>query len=150
MRYKEGKTAIIIDHVGNAQRHGLPSMEQQWTLKSRKKKNKKGEAPITQCEECFAVFERSNKCPYCGWVKEVKGRNGRKLVDCKLEELTEEDFKQMQHDDYKELKTFEQMCKLQKAKKYKFGWTIRKCVERNIEVPRKYAYMAEKYFGVRI
>lgn len=36
MRYREGKTAIIIDHVDNVRRHGLPDTPRQWSLKSRK------------------------------------------------------------------------------------------------------------------
>ena len=32
MRYKEGKTAIILDHVGNYTRHGLPDDEREWKV----------------------------------------------------------------------------------------------------------------------
>src|SRR5699024_4863231 len=33
MRYKKSKTSIIIDHVDNVRRHGLPDAERKWSLK---------------------------------------------------------------------------------------------------------------------
>ena len=36
MRYKEGKIAVIIDHVGNVGRFGTPDMEREWTLDPKK------------------------------------------------------------------------------------------------------------------
>src|SRR5690625_2831773 len=36
MRYRPNKTSIIIDHVGNVNRHGLPDDDRQWSLKGRK------------------------------------------------------------------------------------------------------------------
>ena len=32
------KVAIIIDHVGNYIRHGLPDQDREWTLKARKRR----------------------------------------------------------------------------------------------------------------
>ena len=40
MRYKPNKRAIIIDHVGNYARFGLPDAERNWTLEGRKKEKK--------------------------------------------------------------------------------------------------------------
>lgn len=77
---REGKRAILIDHVGNHIRHGLPSDDREWTLegiaKHQKKTNKKDESPKT-CEECFATFYRrqiiEGCCPYCqAPLKEIK------------------------------------------------------------------------------
>ena len=34
------KRAVIIDHVGNVFRHGMPDEERDWTLESKKKKKK--------------------------------------------------------------------------------------------------------------
>ncbi|EAG4095035.1 DEAD/DEAH box helicase, partial [Listeria monocytogenes] len=54
MRYKHNKTAIIIDHVGNVKRFGLPDMERTWSLAPRKGSNAtKAEAPVKICKECF-------------------------------------------------------------------------------------------------
>ena len=43
MRYKEGKRAIIIDHVGNYARHGMPDDIREWTLEKKEKRNIKKE-----------------------------------------------------------------------------------------------------------
>ena len=37
MRYKPNKRAVIIDHVGNYARHGMPDDDREWTLEKRKK-----------------------------------------------------------------------------------------------------------------
>lgn len=68
---REGKTAILIDHVGNHIRHGLPNDDRDWSLDGVKKTKKASEkAPVT-CDECFATFYREKmedgKCPYCGF-----------------------------------------------------------------------------------
>lgn len=70
---REGKRAILIDHVGNHIRHGLPNDDRYWTLEgvdqTKSASKEKEEAPKT-CENCFATFYRDKivdgKCPYCG------------------------------------------------------------------------------------
>ena len=80
MRYQEGKTAVIIDHVLNRQRHGYPDDDRQWTLKDKPKRN--GSAPpegegngkIIRCPRCsekFILQRLPMQCPKCGeWVGE--------------------------------------------------------------------------------
>lgn len=67
LRPKEGGgCAIILDHVGNVNRHGMPDMDRVWTLDGCRTEA----ATVTQCEKCFAVQEsnytRAKKfeCPY--------------------------------------------------------------------------------------
>ena len=70
MRYKPGKTAIIIDHVGNVGRFGTPDMEREWTLEPKKGSNNtvQDENPVKQCLECFYTVERNTQvCPECGY-----------------------------------------------------------------------------------
>lgn len=71
MNPREGKTAIIIDHVGNVERFGLPTDDREWTLEGREKgKTSSSGATIksvTVCQTCFASFYRTGgTCPYCG------------------------------------------------------------------------------------
>lgn len=71
MNPREGKTAIIIDHVGNVERFGLPTADREWTLEGREKgKTSSSGATIksvTVCQTCFASFYRTGgTCPYCG------------------------------------------------------------------------------------
>lgn len=75
MRYREGKRAVILDHVGNYARFGMPDDDREWSLEGRKKKKSEkeisGEERLYQCQNCYAVFslfengERVKKCPQC-------------------------------------------------------------------------------------
>ncbi|ANK60051.1 DEAD/DEAH box helicase [Loigolactobacillus backii] len=72
MNPRKGKTAIIIDHVGNVERFGLPTAERQWSLTGSDKKTRQKQAGamikgVTVCENCFATFYRTgDTCPFCG------------------------------------------------------------------------------------
>ena len=62
---------LIIDHVSNVMRHGLPDKPRQWTLDRREKRVKSApdpeEIPLTVCRECTRPYERFHAaCPYCG------------------------------------------------------------------------------------
>src|SRR5690606_28870388 len=63
MRYKPGKTSIIIDHVGNVHRFGLPDAKREWSLEGFKKNSSRNEPQlkIRQCENCFAVYNAKEK-----------------------------------------------------------------------------------------
>lgn len=59
---------IVIDHVGNVNRHGLPSAKRRWTL-DRIAKRKKGKSLVRICSniECNAPYDRTlSACPWCG------------------------------------------------------------------------------------
>lgn len=95
LRILEGKAhGIIIDHVGNVKRHGLPDAPRNWTLWS-EQRGKKRDAedepiPVTACTKCFTAYERIYKaCPYCGHVDVPEG-GGRSVdkVDGDLIELS--------------------------------------------------------------
>ncbi len=64
----DGSGAVILDHVGNVHRHGLPDQERVWSLDAKKKK-KQEPNPVAQCEQCFHCF--ASGAP--GW---------RELADC--------------------------------------------------------------------
>lgn len=145
MRYKEGKTAIILDCCGNAARHGLPDDEREWTLETRKKQETT--VKIRECENCYAVYPPTmQKCPYCGHVatKEIQ-RKDKKQVTVDLVELKrQEDIKKT---DYLDLtaETWEDVVRIQKARGYKFPWCLHFAKQHGIAIPHKYLYMAKKY-----
>jgi superfamily II DNA or RNA helicase len=68
--------SIILDHVGNWERHGMPLDEREWSLEGRKRTNrgKKEQEQMLlnhQCERCGFVFSaRSIKCPECGYIND--------------------------------------------------------------------------------
>ena len=80
------KVAVIIDHVGNCFRHGLPNAPQEWTLDSKPKKKRIQEISIHQCPKCYQVWMTAQRtCPYCGYVppiaeREVKEEAGLDVV----------------------------------------------------------------------
>ena len=143
MRYKPGKTAIILDHVGNYTRHGLPDDEREWTLEQKKKK-KKNEVFVKTCPNCYSVIHSNAKqCENCGYIFETEERNDPKVVEgVMLQEISRRPY-----NDYRKCRTFEELELFRKAKKYKFYWMIYKAIELGIEVPNKYAYWKYKLLG---
>lgn len=82
--------ALIIDHVGNWERHGLPDSPRSWSLDGITRKSRQlGGEPCTTCLECFLVFERKllPTCPHCGSVREPTARRAPEQVDGDLFEL---------------------------------------------------------------
>lgn len=95
---KEGKKAVIIDYVGNFQRHGLPTSDREWSLdgaKKRKMINDNGSFSIRTCPQCFKVFKTADECPYCGYEYEVKGRELKQMEDVKLRVVKEQEVEEL-------------------------------------------------------
>lgn len=147
MRYMPGKTAIIIDHVGNCYLHGLPDDNREWTLEPKKKQENM--VKIRECPQCYAVYPPTQqKCPYCGYaaVKEIQ-RKDKEVVEIDLVELKrQEDIKKTKLVDA-DLKTWSEVIEFQKLHGYKFAWCIRYAAAKAIPIPSKYSYM-RKVIGV--
>lgn len=144
MRYKPGKTAIILDHVGNYTRHGLPDDEREWTLQTKKKK-KKNKVFVKTCPNCYAVVRTTEtKCPICGFAFEKEERTSPKV----LEGVMLQEISRKPYSDYRKCKTFDELDLFRKAKKFKFYWTIHKAMELHIDIPNKYLWMAYKVGAV--
>lgn len=82
--------AVILDHVGNVDRHGLPCAPRDWSLegKKRKKGQKTDDIPIRVCKHCFAVNPASAKhCAECGTAMETVERKIREDKDGSLTEI---------------------------------------------------------------
>jgi len=96
LRIMDGKKwALIIDHVGNCIRHGLPDSPREWTLDRREKRSNINAPddviPVKACPQCTGVYERTFKaCPYCNYYAAPEARNGPKEVDGNLLELDAE------------------------------------------------------------
>ena len=76
MRPAPGKTrAVVLDHVGNCERHGLPESDRTWTLEGRKKQKSDRVPPMSRCPACFACFRPGPEvCPMCGAALPKKER----------------------------------------------------------------------------
>lgn len=73
LRPAPGKdAAIILDHVGNTARHGLPDADRMWTLEGRaarqaREQDGKLSDAVRQCLKCFAISPAAAaKCVDCG------------------------------------------------------------------------------------
>ena len=102
LRPLPGKTALIIDHVSNVIRHGLPDMEREWTLNRREKRaksqNDPNEIPLTVCKNCLKPYEKFRTvCPYCGFEKPLPEPQARsiEMVEGDLVLLTREMLERM-------------------------------------------------------
>ena len=104
LRILDGKErGIIIDHVGNVKRHGLPDAPRRWSLwseaRGRKKDDEEKPIPVTACTQCFTAYERIHKaCPYCGHIETPEGRGRPDQVDGDLVELSPEVLAAMRAD----------------------------------------------------
>ncbi len=88
----EKPVAIIIDHVNNVLRHGLPDARREWSLDRRERRSsKKSDAiPLRVCvnDLCLQPYERVHKsCPYCGHYPPPPSRRAPEFVDGDLLEL---------------------------------------------------------------
>ena len=100
LRLMEEKThAIIIDHVGNVVRHGLPDAPRTWSLGRREKRSSQAAddvIPVKACPQCTAVYERIySECPYCGFKPLPMARSGPEQVDGDLLEMDAETLAKM-------------------------------------------------------
>lgn len=93
LRLLAGKQfGIIIDHVGNVVRHGLPDRPRTWSLNRRERRSAHmgdtDSIPVRSCPGCTRAYERILRaCPYCGFAPEPGGRGSIAQVDGDLEML---------------------------------------------------------------
>ena len=88
MRYKPGKEAVIIDHVGNVFRHGFPDDDRVWSLESKKKgKKEENSVFVKQCPQCFFTYSKEIICPNCGYKIEKTQSEIRYDKEVKLKEI---------------------------------------------------------------
>jgi superfamily II DNA or RNA helicase len=115
--------AIILDHVGNCLRHGMPDDDREWSLDGLPPRERDREAvpPVSQCPQCYSVYRPAAQCPTCGHVVEVKARQ----VEEQDGELQEVDADQLRRDRAREVgqaRTLEALIEVAKRRGYKAQW----------------------------
>lgn len=101
IRASDKPCAIIIDHVNNVQRHGLPDARREWSLDARERRGSSGPSdaiPLRTCvaEGCFTPYPRVYRCcPACGHYPEPAERSSPKFVDGDLAELDADTLRAM-------------------------------------------------------
>lgn len=106
LRIAQGKDyCIIIDHVGNVARHGLPCENTQWTLdRIIKRRDKVNLIRICSNPMCNAPYDRTlTECPWCGEPPFSSGgggggRIGPAQVDGDLFLIDPETLREMERD----------------------------------------------------
>ncbi|MGH1833321.1 DEAD/DEAH box helicase [Enterococcus gilvus] len=138
MRYRPDKTSIIIDHVGNVNRFGLPDMDREWSLDTKKKTKTDSDVSVVQCTFCFGAYERpqgENICPYCGEIQPIEERKSEIEVDETAELMKVGETKitlNFENNKYynmteDEASTIEDLYAIARAKGFKPGWAYMAC-----------------------
>lgn len=129
-KYAGKEETIILDHVGNCLRHGLPDDEREWSLEGAKKA-KGGKAVIEvkarQCPKCYKVYSPSMEaCPKCGFAVEKKAREVMpETVEGELKKLEAEDKARIAKERRQEVnraKTREELAAIAKERGYNPSW----------------------------
>lgn len=127
---REGKTAIIIDFVGNCYAHGTPTEKREYTLdeKQIRIKNPSREPEVTarECSNCLRVYRGNDPiCPYCGFDNK-KTR------------------KQIKEDEKAELERIQKIERVQKSREQGMAKSYEELVQigykRGIKNPRGWAW----------
>lgn len=129
MRYAPGKTAVILDMVGNYRRHGLPSDEHEWNLDGTARRTRSKEQNTVKartCENCFRTYAGAGRiCPYC------QHDNGKTRAELEADERAELERVQAAERKQKRMEvgraqTREELERIAKERGYKPGWVWRR------------------------
>ena len=105
LRPMKGKEhLILIDHVGNVTRHGLPDSDRKWTLdRIVKRRDTVNFIRICSNVECNSPFDRLlHACPWCGTIVfksspgDGGGRIGPRMVDGDLHLIDPETIRELE------------------------------------------------------
>ncbi len=143
MRYKKGKRAVIIDHVGNYARFGLPDDDREWSLDGRNKKSydveQADEVKIKECPECYSVFNPKDEegkirefCPHCGAVLPKKER--KEIEQEVSAELTKIEGFVLNFKTPQECQSYSELLEYAKSHGYKQGWAYYQAKQRGFIV----------------
>lgn len=117
--------AVILDHVGNIARHGLPDEDREWTLDPTRKKIKKkddDECPVRQCPQCYIAHKPLPACPGCGFVYPVKQRDMEQR-DGELVEVTAETLaRKKKRMEVGQARSLEDLLTIERERGYRSGW----------------------------
>lgn len=139
MRYRPNKRAVIIDHVGNYARHGMPDDDREWTLEKKKhnkiQQEKEQSTKVLQCPECFYTFSLDaldggeKKCPRCGFIFPSKERKIEFKEETKLIKVT--GFK-LDYAGPEQCQSYAELTEYAKAHGYKVGWAYYQAKKRGL------------------
>lgn len=134
LRHEPGKTALILDHVGNSWRHGLPDDEREWTLEGRRRRRGPVEdsgPALLHCPSCFAIYRAQLRtCPACGFTPQLQFRDLPDQVDGELAEIDPEQHRRMRAREEGRARTAEALVALARDRGYKPAWVVHRIIAR--------------------
>ena len=119
LRPMEGKQAIILDHVGNVLRHGLPDEPREWELNPPKKRRKPkagSGATVRQCPWCYGVHRPTPHCLWCGYEYPIQSR------EIEMTEGELQEYKKGRRIEVGAAQTIGDLMRIARERKYKLGW----------------------------
>jgi superfamily II DNA or RNA helicase len=132
----DGGSAVILDHVGNIHRHGMPDEARAWSLDGKIKGPSKGPA---QCSRCYIVKRSRPSCadPLCPANSPASSEDHIKEVDGELKPMQDPyawamgcDISFSEGEEFHRLiqlseGRYERLRQIQQLRGYKSGWIFR-------------------------
>jgi superfamily II DNA or RNA helicase len=116
----DGSRAVILDHVGNALRHGLPTDHREWSLEGRPKRKREDGPSVRVCPDCFAAMPSGTAiCPACG-VPQVTKQREIATTEGDLQLLTRRAVPRPVPS--AGARTYEDLLAIEKERGYRHGW----------------------------
>lgn len=129
--------AIILDHAGNIERHGLPDDERHWTLDG-KKKGPATKTTVKTCKVCYGVSPINARiCACCGAPFVTAERDDPAHLDGTLVEIDPEARRRLLQKQVANAKTLDELKAIGRKRGYKPGWAYFIWKARQAEAARR-------------
>ena len=126
------KVAIIIDHVQNFSRFGLPNAIHEWSLAPKPPKVKEFPAPLKSCPHCGLVVPLATYvCPCCGYEFVTEEKKMERLTEHAgiLRRIEEYFSEERTRRTISEPRTPEDFMEIAKDRNYQIGWVAIRALE---------------------
>ncbi len=135
MRHQPGKRAVIIDHVGNCARFGLPDDGREWSLQPKPGRKKDPEAaPIKECPACCRVIRAAlRSCPHCGYLY-PEGEGAREIEEIPEQGLVKMEPIVMDYTRPEDCRTIAELSAYARQRGYKPGWVYYQAKARGMAI----------------
>jgi superfamily II DNA or RNA helicase len=126
LRPSEKPYAIILDHVGNVNRHGFPDDEHEWSLNGSPKKTRKqieDDIKTKTCQACYGTFlvsDFTDSCPECGVEPERKTREIKKNESVELTEAQRKQKRRKRIAEEYSCNSLQELIELGKSRGYRY------------------------------
>ena len=142
LRPMDGKTAVIIDAVGNYVRHGLPADDREWSLKTNLKQREEysedGLLLVRQCPYCYYTFRTGPLvCPNCGAEIKSTRKEIENIQEIELKEIAEYQ-QRAKRIEVGRAKSYAELRAIEKARNYKPGWAWIRAKQRGYKINGDY------------